>query len=454
MGSQSETGPRYETAGQARAVTKTGYRKARDYRVFTRCHTKKRFAAVAAIVAILGFFAATEPAAAHTVGNGVSSETVDGTSWLVTDIGASENGYDAGDAYFLRTLDGDGTETLQVRIVSEADGGFIEASVCVGDTKFTTRANGQGNCEPPLKRVASDADQNEYLFTVDLGNTFIGKSIHVQVHVTLAQPDGGDTAFAGHIEDGPNFRGNVEVPYTPPSCPAGFVGGDDNNNGMIDEGECTPVTCPQGTVHVDANDNDIVDDGECEEPVSCPAGTTGMDTNGNNRIDEGECTEVEGQQFECPAGMVGSDLNGNGEVDNGECQTPTEPTPPGNPPVDNPPVDNPPEDTPRTIGPFPDAPAPLEVLPGEQVRTCPNNAAKVVTDLTDSDGDGIPDMCEAQVQGVVFQQPAPAAPAVAGVGLARTGADTTAALAFAGMLLVGLGLLLTTSSRKGVITLH
>jgi hypothetical protein len=57
-----------------------------------------------------------------------------------------------------------------------------------------------------------------------------------------------------------------------------------------------PATCPEGTEWTDDNEDGIVNEGECCEPVvvaTCPEGTTGSDANENGVIDEGECTKDE-----------------------------------------------------------------------------------------------------------------------------------------------------------------
>ena len=46
-------------------------------------------------------------------------------------------------------------------------------------------------------------------FTIDLGSTYVGKTLYVQLHVTTS---GGGTAFAGWTPDGSgSFYGNVVV---------------------------------------------------------------------------------------------------------------------------------------------------------------------------------------------------------------------------------------------------
>jgi len=77
-----------------------------------------------------------------------------------------------------------------------------------------------------------------------------------------------------------------------PTCPQGQAWDDDNDNGILEEGECvTPVPCPEGTDWVDANENGIEETGECAAPnvFACPTGTSGTDTNGNTEVDPGEC---------------------------------------------------------------------------------------------------------------------------------------------------------------------
>jgi LPXTG-motif cell wall-anchored protein len=81
-----------------------------------------------------------------------------------------------------------------------------------------------------------------------------------------------------------------------PSCPAGQVWDDANNDAIIDEGECvTPIECPETAEWVDANGNGIEEEGECVEPnvFACPVGTEGADDNGNGVVDDGECDEPE-----------------------------------------------------------------------------------------------------------------------------------------------------------------
>ena len=147
-----------------------------------------------------------------------------------------------------------------------------------------------------------------------------------------------DYGDGGHF-DGMNWpdgttAGDCQGPDEPedPSCPAGQVWDDVNENDAIDQGEClTEIECPEGTDWVDANQNGFEEEGECTTPFACPEGTTFVDANQNSIEEPDECEQP--TVFACPEGTDFVDGNGNAVEEEGECVTPAVPEVPETPDV-------------------------------------------------------------------------------------------------------------------------
>jgi hypothetical protein len=214
-------------------------------------------------------------------------------------------------------------------------------------------------------------------------------------------------------------------PCDPPQCPPGTVGGDVNENGELDEGECDTPECPDEDA--DLQLTAVVVD-EVEDPCDPP---------------------------QCPPGTVGGDANENGELDEGECDTPGDACPN---------LDGFQESTRECPPPPPFDECPL--IPGNQAAGTDCTPPPPVDECPDDAGlQTSADQCtvnEVEPQ-VVVATPAPVAPApiavqgevisrAAPVQLPRTGTDTKPLIEIGvGLVLLGAGAMLFGRERTASI---
>jgi hypothetical protein len=232
---------------------------------------------------------------------------------------------------------------------------------------------------------------------------------------------------------------------TPVKCPAdstqNMPSTDVNGDGSVDGDDCTPVKCPADSSQTmpssDVNGDGDIDGDDCT-PVKCPADSTqnmpSTDVNGDGSVDGDDCTPVTcptGQSFVngscvpiCPTGQT---RNGNGTCEcpagqilvDGTCQIPPPPIPP--------------------IPPVPPLPEEEEIPEEEEAEVLPEE--EVI---------GAPAVVETPVAPVIEAAPAAALPAQVEppAQLPRTGGSTTGMLLQLAIGLIGMGVLLTRTSRR------
>ena len=133
---------------------------------------------------------------------------------VTSHIGAGSDNQVVGQATFTRTLNSDGTTTVQV--VGNVDGSIKESQLCYQDSgPYTSRVN-PGSCQLSQGKTGSSVT-----YTVNFPASEESKTIYFQFHLDI-----GDTAFAGW-QDGNPFYGNVAVApaESGTSVPVGTVGG-------------------------------------------------------------------------------------------------------------------------------------------------------------------------------------------------------------------------------------
>ena len=118
-------------------------------------------------------------------------------STVQADIRAGADGVLVGSANFQRTVASGGSETLT--LVMSVPNGIKESHVCLSDQPFTNRVS-PGRCPFSQGKTGTTAS-----YTIPLGTTYAGRTVHVQAHVVTR----GDTAYAGWQ---PGFYGEVAVP--------------------------------------------------------------------------------------------------------------------------------------------------------------------------------------------------------------------------------------------------
>ena len=136
------------------------------------------------------------------------------TNVVTSDISAGSDAVVVGQATFTRTLNDDGTTTVQV--VGNVPGGIKESELCYTDAGPYTSRVSPGQCQLSQGKTGTSVT-----YTVGFPASDASKSLYFQFHI-----DNGDTAFAGW-HDGNPFYGNVEVQpaESGTSVPVGTVGG-------------------------------------------------------------------------------------------------------------------------------------------------------------------------------------------------------------------------------------
>ena len=119
------------------------------------------------------------------------------TTTLTVDIRAGADGVLVGSANFQRTVASDGSDTLT--LVLSVPGGIKESHVCLSDQPFTKRVS-PGRC--PFSQSSTGTSAS---YTIPLGTTYAGRTVHVQAHVVTK----GNSAYAGWQ---PGWFGEVAVP--------------------------------------------------------------------------------------------------------------------------------------------------------------------------------------------------------------------------------------------------
>jgi hypothetical protein len=120
---------------------------------------------------------------------------------VTSDIKAGNDHQTIGSATFTRTADNDGNETLTVDLSTSV--GMADDHLCLSDSAYTERVS-PGQC-PYAHTGLGGATTDQ--FVVDLGTTYLGKTIYAQLHVATSD---GRTAFAGWTDGNP-FYGNVAI---------------------------------------------------------------------------------------------------------------------------------------------------------------------------------------------------------------------------------------------------
>ena len=137
-------------------------------------------------------------------------------------IRAGATGDPIGTATLDRTLQGDGSEVVTIRLDLTGSGPTLEeVHVCVGGDPFTGR-------KPPGRCAfsATGLSGTTFVGDLDLGTAYLGRPVCLQPHLAVLSADGRSTAtaYAGWTTGRP-FFGSVCLGPDGTEVPAGTAGG-------------------------------------------------------------------------------------------------------------------------------------------------------------------------------------------------------------------------------------
>jgi hypothetical protein len=138
------------------------------------------------------------------------------------EIREGNNGDKIGDATVTRTLQGDGTETIQLDMDITGSGEqFTDAHVCVGGSEFTSRIT-PGLCDFGFEPLSGTT----FSETMNIGSGYVGQQVCLQIHsavVSDLDPLITNTAYV-NWQDGQPFFGSLCLDPDGSEVPVGTWG--------------------------------------------------------------------------------------------------------------------------------------------------------------------------------------------------------------------------------------
>lgn len=138
------------------------------------------------------------------------------------DIREGNTGVDIGDAMVTRTLQGDGTETIQVDLDVTGSGEQLsDVHVCVDDAPFTSRIS-PGLCDFGFEPLSGTT----FSETVNIGPGYVGQPVCLQIHMQVVSDTDETMTNTAYVnwQEGQPFFGSLCLDPDGTEVPVGTWG--------------------------------------------------------------------------------------------------------------------------------------------------------------------------------------------------------------------------------------